>query len=111
VPRGQSLNPPLGRNVKVDRGFNHNRTGALLCPAGLDWANTEYVIQFISLPMLISSRIQEKLRSGELAVPGDQWPAFLYAGLDYDPEDPWKGVFKNQILVSVSYLFHSSSLL
>jgi|HubBroStandDraft_3_1064219.scaffolds.fasta_scaffold41812_1 hypothetical protein len=40
-----------------------------------------------------------------MMVPGDQWPAFLYAGLDYDPEDPWKGLFKNQILVSVSRLF------
>jgi len=41
VPRGQSLNPPLARNVKIDRGFHHERTGALLCPAGLDWSNTE----------------------------------------------------------------------
>ena len=41
TPRGQSLVPPLARNVKVDRGFNHERTGALLCPAGLDWSNPE----------------------------------------------------------------------
>lgn len=41
TPRGQSLNPPLARNVKVDRGFHHERTGALLCPAGLDWSNVE----------------------------------------------------------------------
>jgi hypothetical protein len=41
TPRGQLLNPPLGRNIKMDRGFHHERTGALLCPAGLDWANTE----------------------------------------------------------------------
>jgi hypothetical protein len=25
----------------VDRGFHHERTGALLCPAGLDWSNVE----------------------------------------------------------------------
>lgn len=43
TPRGQPLNPPLARNVKVDRGFHHERTGALLCPAGLDWSNAEYV--------------------------------------------------------------------
>jgi len=43
TPRGQLLSPPLGRNVKMDRSFQHERTGALLCPAGLDWANTEYV--------------------------------------------------------------------
>jgi hypothetical protein len=41
TPRGQSLNPPLARNVKTDRGFHHERTGALLCPAGMDWANAE----------------------------------------------------------------------
>ena len=41
TPRGQTLVPPLARNVKVDRGFNHEQTGALLCPAGLDWLNLE----------------------------------------------------------------------
>jgi hypothetical protein len=44
TPRGQYLNPPLARNVKTDRGFHHERTGALLCPAGLDWSNTELVL-------------------------------------------------------------------
>lgn len=39
TPKGQSLTPPIARNVKVDRGFNHERTGALLCPTGLDWSN------------------------------------------------------------------------
>jgi hypothetical protein len=41
VPRGQSLQPPLSRNVKVDRGFHHERTGSLICPAGLDWSDIE----------------------------------------------------------------------
>lgn len=43
TPRGQHLNPPLARNVKSDRGFHHEQTGALLCPAELDWSNSEYV--------------------------------------------------------------------
>jgi hypothetical protein len=42
TPKGQALNPPIARNVKVDRGFYHERTGALLCPVHLDWANQEY---------------------------------------------------------------------
>ena len=46
TPRGQSLYPPLARNVKLDRGFHHERTGALLCPAGLDWSNVELVLSF-----------------------------------------------------------------
>lgn len=48
--------------------------------------------------------IKEKLRSGELEVKGDQWPTFLYAGYDYDPEDPWNGLLRSTILVSVSRL-------
>jgi hypothetical protein len=39
--KGQALSPPLSRNIKIGRGFNHKRTGALLCPADLDWANNE----------------------------------------------------------------------
>lgn len=41
TPRGQSLNPPLSRNVKLDRGFHHERTGMLLCPVGVDWTDPE----------------------------------------------------------------------
>lgn len=41
VPKGQAVIPPLSRNIKSDRGFNHEVTGALLCPAGLDWSNEE----------------------------------------------------------------------
>ena len=37
----QPLNPPLPRNVKTTRGFNHDRTGFLLCPIGLDWTDAE----------------------------------------------------------------------
>ena len=38
TPRGQSLVPPLAHNVKVDCTYNHEHTGTLLCPAGLDWS-------------------------------------------------------------------------
>jgi hypothetical protein len=41
APRGQPFNPPLARNIKFDRGFNHDITGALLCPADLRWSDTE----------------------------------------------------------------------
>jgi hypothetical protein len=43
TPRGQSLDPPLSRNVKVNRGFHHERTGSLLCPAGVNWTDPEYL--------------------------------------------------------------------
>jgi hypothetical protein len=41
TPSGQSLTPPIAQNVKIDRGFNHEHTGSLLCPAGLDWNDPE----------------------------------------------------------------------
>jgi len=47
-------------------------------------------------------RIKEKLRSGEMAVSGDQWPIFIYHGYSYDPEDPWNGLFRSTLLISVS---------
>ncbi|KAG1793754.1 hypothetical protein EV424DRAFT_1475611 [Suillus variegatus] len=76
-------------------GFNHEVTGALLCPIGLDWSNAE---------------IKQNLNSGETAVRGDQWPMLLYAGYDYDPEDPWKGLLKSEILVyGFNHIFTSPS--
>ena len=41
TPKGQSLVPHIPRNAKAGHGFNHEHTGALLCPAGLDWKNIE----------------------------------------------------------------------
>ena len=33
---------------------------------------------------------------------GDQWPIFLYADYTYDAEDPWNGLLRSALLVSVS---------
>ncbi|KIJ58976.1 hypothetical protein HYDPIDRAFT_44219 [Hydnomerulius pinastri MD-312] len=95
TPKGQSLNPHIPRNVKSGRGFNHERTGALLCPAGLDWNNTE---------------TRTKLVNGQIQVAGDQWPVFLYANYWYDPEDPWNGLLRSGLLVSaLKHIFTSLS--
>ena len=37
--KGQLLTPHIPHNVKSGHGFNHDHTGALLCPTGLDWNN------------------------------------------------------------------------
>ena len=105
TPKGQSLVPHIPRNVKSGRGFNHERTGALLCPAGLDWANIEYIS--IELPSRCLSkknllRTKTKLTNGQIQVAGDQWPLFLYANYTYDAEDPWNGLLRSGLLVSVS---------
>ncbi|KAI5994386.1 hypothetical protein EDD15DRAFT_2387764 [Pisolithus albus] len=95
TPKGQLLNPHILCNMKSGRGFNHERTGALLCPAGLDWTNTQ---------------TRTKLMNGEIQVPGDQWPVFLYADYTYDPEDPWNGLLRSGLLVSAyKHIFTSPS--
>jgi hypothetical protein len=106
TPKGQSLNPHIPRNAKSGRGFHHERTRTLLCPAGYDWSNAEYVHQSSSSILgVIWYRIKEKLRNGQLRVAGDQWPTFLYTNYTYDPEDPWNGLLHSGILVSVSVFF------
>jgi hypothetical protein len=52
-------------------------------------------------PLIPWTRIRGKLVSGEMLVSGDQWPLVVYANLEYDPDDPWSGLFRNQILVWV----------
>lgn len=52
--------------------------------------------------------MRERLASGELAVRGDQWPMLVYANQEYDEDEPWEGLFRNQLLVWVkisSFLF------
>lgn len=47
TPAGESLAPPLSRRHKNDRGFHHEATGALLCPANLSWDDPEWVLSSI----------------------------------------------------------------
>lgn len=100
---GEPLVPPLHRRDKSLRGFNHPRTGALLCPAGLDWNAQGYSPRstLIYIGRLFSHSIQGKLQSGELHVRGDQWPSFLYT--TYKPEQPWSSLLRNPLLVTVRY--------
>jgi len=94
-PPGVPLHPPIARNIKTDRGFNHEVTGALLCPAGVDWSNLE---------------VREKLRTGELSVSGDQWPLLLYKDYRFDENDPWQGLLRSVILVKAfKHIFTSPS--
>ncbi|KAG1843767.1 hypothetical protein F4604DRAFT_1884563 [Suillus subluteus] len=94
-PKGEAIQPHLHRNSKLDRGFNHELTGSLLCPAGLDWHDP---------------RTKEDLRSGEMLVCGDQWPIFLYAHYVYDSDDPWSGLLRSRLLTcAYKHVFTSPS--
>ena len=113
-PPGIPVNPPLSRNVKANRGYHHPITGALLCPAGVDWNDAELV--FLLLDMLFMLLIppfsvHEKFSSGEMPVCGDQWPMLVYADQEYDPQDPWEGLFRSRILAWVHMHFSSSSFI
>ena len=52
--------------------------------------------------MYVVSRTHTKLANGEIQVAGDHWPIFLYANYTYDSEDPWNGLLRSGLLVSVS---------
>ncbi|KAG0707424.1 hypothetical protein DFH29DRAFT_994866 [Suillus ampliporus] len=91
--RGAAIQPHLHRNSKIDRSFNHELTGSLLCPAGLDWSDPE---------------TRENLKSGEMSVCRDQWPIFLYAHYTYDAGDPWCGLLRSRLL-AYKHIFTSPS--
>lgn len=103
APAGQPLVPVLTRNNKIDRGYNHPRTGQLLCPAAWDWMDEEYVALHISSFVMIYSApsVKKNLRSGQRKVPGEHWPTFVYEDHEYDPMEPWQGLFKGRLLVLV----------
>ncbi|TFK17506.1 hypothetical protein FA15DRAFT_683513 [Coprinopsis marcescibilis] len=89
TPPNTLLTPPLSKNIKMDRGFYHERTGELLCPATMDWSNA---------------------RSGELLPLGDQWPLFLYLNYKYNSKNPWSSLLRSSLLVTAyKHIFMSPS--
>ena len=55
-------------------------------------------------------RIKAASRSSKMQVPRDQWPIFIYTHCQYNPEDTWKGTFRNAIIVAVSGKFNCLSI-
>jgi hypothetical protein len=109
-PPSIPVHPLLSRNVKT-RGYHHPITGALLCPAGLDWndVGSAFLLSHTFFALLTPPlSVREKLSNGETPVRGDQWPMLVYADQEYDPEAPWEGLFRSWILVWVRT--HLSSL-
>lgn len=101
---------PCASHIKIDHSFNHKWTGSLLCPAGLNWSDPEWVFTDLipqSYHNLFACRIKATLKSGELQVSRDQWTIFIYSHCEYDPEDLWKGTFQDALLILVCYIFIS----
>ena len=62
-----------------------------------------YQLEYCSIENALL-RTKTKLMNGQIQVAGDQWPLLLYANYTYDPEDPWNGLLRSGLLVSVSFL-------
>lgn len=97
------------------RGFNHEATGKMLVPAGMDWTRhvpLTSVADAMShcLVAAICSRVKSRLRDGTLIVKGDQWPIFLYEKQSFDPDDPWKGLLKGRLVFNVRIMRGHSSI-
>jgi hypothetical protein len=80
----------------------------------VDWNDAESVFLLLDMlftPLIPPFSVREKLSSGEMTVRGDQWPMLVYADQEYDPQDPWEGLFRSRILVWVRMHFSSSSFI
>ncbi|KAG6905674.1 hypothetical protein DXG01_001312 [Tephrocybe rancida] len=77
---------------KADLGLNHPLTGSLLCPVDLDWDDP---------PQAASTETQAEIKAGTFKNQEWGWPSFVYAfGPPLEPEDLWKGLFRNPFLVT-----------
>ena len=89
----EGLKPPIGRNNMFVRGWNHEVTGRLLIPAGMDWERYVVLIVRVHDPhfhvcMRFLYSEKGKLRDSTLIITGDQWPIFIYENETFNPEDP-----------------------
>ncbi|KAF8838676.1 hypothetical protein BDN67DRAFT_991205 [Paxillus ammoniavirescens] len=60
------------------------------------------------IPCNVKTRM--KLVNGQIQVAGDQWPIFLYVNYTYNAKDPWNGLLRSGLLISVfKHIFTSPS--
>ncbi|GBE90064.1 hypothetical protein SCP_1800860 [Sparassis crispa] len=91
---GKDLNP----KCKPGRGFNHPVTGALLCPAALDYGDPGVQQALKEHTAVIDSS----------PIDGTHWPTFVYAGT-YNPDLPWVGMLRGSLLTFI-HIFLGPSL-
>ncbi|KAG6905995.1 hypothetical protein DXG01_016437 [Tephrocybe rancida] len=93
TPPRSSLTPLINQRQKTSRGFYHLQA----------WTGTTQSSYLASiLRRLINvdiTGIRQKLISGEQITAGHQWPIFIYLNNDFDPNNPWKGLLRSELLV------------
>ncbi|KAH7920737.1 hypothetical protein BV22DRAFT_1107538 [Leucogyrophana mollusca] len=91
------LTPPLRPTSKDGRGFAHDVTGKLLCPAEYQWT-------------LDSVKTKIRDRDPDFLVTAYSWPTFLYKDFEYDHTDIELGLLRSSLMVKAfKYLFTSPS--
>ncbi|KAH6888984.1 hypothetical protein BKA70DRAFT_883316 [Coprinopsis sp. MPI-PUGE-AT-0042] len=66
------------------QGFDNETIGRLLCPVGSDWHR---------------DKTKQTLRSAPQTMGIGPWPAVFYQNLEHDPQRPWEGFLRNNLLV------------
>ncbi|KAL4071706.1 hypothetical protein J3A83DRAFT_4188172 [Scleroderma citrinum] len=78
--------PALESHQKEGHDFYHNTTSQLICPVEYDWSNPQHRANICGF-------------NADYIVTADSWPYFLYKNKQYNPNNPVKGLFKNDLLV------------
>ena len=96
----------LESHQKEGHGFYHNTTGRLICPVEYNWSDAQYApnafnIAFHGWYHLRRHRANIRGFDADYTVTADSWPYFLYKNEQYNPNNPVKGLFKNDLLMQV----------
>ncbi|KAH7926004.1 hypothetical protein BV22DRAFT_1010124 [Leucogyrophana mollusca] len=91
------LTPPIRPAGKEGRGFAHDVTGKLLCPAEYQWS-------------LAATKNKIRDRDPDFLVTAHSWPMFLYRDYTYDATDIESGLLQSALMVKAyKHLFTSPS--
>lgn len=105
---GTPLIRPLQPTSKLDRGFENDDTGRLLCPIEYNWDDPKWAgIAITSIdmtnPPVSSWSVRTHIRDGhpDFIVTADSWPAFLYPNAKGDIDNIELGLFRSAIFLKV----------
>ncbi|KAF8833840.1 hypothetical protein BDN67DRAFT_992770 [Paxillus ammoniavirescens] len=88
----------------VQKGINDARADDMkgMKRAIIDWITPKGQSLNPHIPRNVKTRM--KLVNGQIQVAGDQWLIFLYVNYTYNTEDPWNGLLRSGLLISISII-------